>query len=287
LIKEHEKSCEIIHNEMNLLKEKVKCEICGLDIPLISYEVHEQNCIKMRQQYNDLDAWAKGKMDYPDDWIFDSDLFKSDFCMMPVDKYQHHVKYEWLEQKLMDAIPKIRINHIWRLQNKELWQKYYYEKIKLQKEKGSCKESWLFFGSHQMHPEKFFQLGFDHAYSAEHGEVGKGIYFYQNPDYVLRQKGCFSKDGKHFMLLCKVLTGTHFVEKNAVKHRKTPFIDEKKLIYYDSITNHEVANPDEIINYHENKHLYEFYNHYFAVYDNHKAYPLYLIEFVEKKDDEL
>jgi len=273
---------------MNYFKEKVPCEICKELIPLMHFEAHELNCLKFLQQNKDLDAFAKGKMDYPDDWIFDHDLFTTDLCMMPVDKYQHHVKYEFLEQMLIDDIPKIRINHIWRFQNKVLWQKYYYEKLKLSKEKGdTTKETYLYFGSYAFHPEKYFQIGFDVALSAENGDVGKALYFYKNADFVLRQKGVYSKDGKHFLLICKVLTGVHYLEKGSVKHRKTPFLDDKKLIYYDSITNHEVVNPDDVYDRENNKHLYKFPNQYFAVYDNNKAYPLYLIEFTEKKDDEL
>ena len=289
LMKEHEKSCEIIQNEMSLLREKVICEICLESVPLHHFLTHEQNCLKLKQQYKDLDAWARGKMDYPDDWEFDHEDYKTDLCMMPVDKYIHHAKYEFIEQMMINDMPQIKIKHIWRLQNKILWQMFYYEKLKLSKEKEkNCEDSWLFFGNYQHHPEKYFQLGFDVAFSSENGEVGKALYFYKNSDYVLRQKRSFMKDGSNFILLCKVLTGVPFIEKGSVKHRKTPFLNDNKLIYYDSITNHVPIDPEDL-NYMQNKHnkeLYNFYNQYFAVYDNNKAYPLYLIEFNEKKDDE-
>ena len=89
----------------------------------------------------------------------------------------------------------------------------------------------------------------------------------------------------HVFPLVKVLTGVHYIEKNSVKHRKTPFLDDKKLIYYDSVTNHEVIDPEDI-EQREQKDHDNYYNQYFAVYDSGKAYPLYLIEFEEKKDED-
>ena len=274
-IKEHEKNCETIENELNLLKEKVLCEICNESIPLHHLEIHEQICLKIQRLSSELDREMKNKIDYPQDWVFYHPDFKTEFCKMPIDiNSENYKNYDFYEQLLQNDLLKIKINKIWRLQNQELWQKYYFEKIKLTKEKGfPCNESWLFYGSNEHH-HNYFKLGFDIALSSINGNVGKAIYFYKNFKLVLKKNVFSTKDGKKYIYICKVLTGIPYVEKYHQIHRKPPFFNNEKLIYYDSITNiNEILVKEIDVNY--------FYDQFFAIYDNNRAYPLYLVEIIE------
>ena len=92
-------------------------------------EIHEQICLKIQRLSSELDREMKNKIDYPQDWVFYHPDFKTEFCKMPIDiNSENYKNYDFYEQLLQNDL--FMINKIWRLQNQELWQKYYFEKIK-------------------------------------------------------------------------------------------------------------------------------------------------------------
>jgi len=145
-------------------------------------------------------------------------------CMMPL--VQFDFKFNQINDKVRREMPNADVEMIWRLQNKSLWEKYYYEKLKIIKEKGFVEETWAYYSKSNKNPEEFFKIGFDIALHSENGENGKAIYFYRNLDF-LKLKGLYYSNNSYFVLLCKVLTGTPHVDQSSGKHRKPPFLDEK------------------------------------------------------------
>jgi hypothetical protein len=277
LLEEHEKSCESIQFQLSIMNEKVKCEFCKEMVNIQHLELHEKHCMMIQVQNKYIEDKANEVLSYPEDWVFLSEENDTKWKLFPVNQYDINSKYKFIEDILNKTGPSIMIKNVWRMQNKGLWESYYYEKLKLNKEKKKiAQESWLWYGCHIFNYEKYFQLGFDIALFHQYGEAGKAIYFYKYPEYIIKYKSLFEKDGSKYLVLCKVLTGVPFVEKRGFIHKKTPFLDEKKLIYYDSITN--VADYDYLESWQDIIEDRIDFNKFYCIYDNNKAYPLYLIE---------
>ena len=70
---------------------------------------------------------------------------------------------------------------------------------------------------------------------------------------------------KKYLFLATVLVGkSYYQSRPNFLMRKPPFLDEAKYIYYDSVTN----STDE-----------SYLDRLYVIYNNEKAYPLYMIEY--------
>ena len=165
-------------------------------------------------------------------------------------------------------MPNVNILNIYRIENKHLWSKYQIEKTRVLKEKGAANESWLFHGTRLNDPEQIFTHGFDISFSNDGGLYGRGLYFAKNFSYSFNGYS-HNKNKCNYIFLARVITGSScYLKKNIKDMKKPPMYDEKNNIYFDSVTN-----LDEKSNVFLNGHM-------FIIYENDKAYPYYLIEYI-------
>jgi hypothetical protein len=259
MIEEHEQKCELEQNEHMQLKQKIKCSYCNENVPIAYLVKHETTCLKLKENNEIIEKGIlKKDIIYPEEWGSSESLL---YTLMK----GNNEEYKFVEKFLRKSFPKISIYDIVRIQNKHLWDRFYRERLKIIKEKGSCEEKFLFNGSQETAFKVIYNSGFDISFSKEGEEFGRGIYFYRlakNADAYSHQDG-----GKKYIFLAKVLTGLPFLSQKNTALRKPPFYDSQKFIYYDSVTNlSNDLNSDAV-------------NQLYVIYNNEKAYPYYMIEY--------
>jgi len=202
------------------------------------------------------------KIEYPKEW----DPLKTDNTVELFILPLNCGEFQFAESLFRRSVTNVKFTKMWRIQNKNLWGKYYREKIKIIKEKGSCEEQFLFHGTRSNSPRILYTTGFDVSFSSDGGMYGRGIYFARQSVYSFSGYA-FNYDKKNYMFLALVLTGKTKVMNSDSSLRKPPFLDRSKYIYYDSVT--DVSNPTN---------SYDI-SQMFIVYNNEKAYPYYLMEY--------
>jgi len=158
------------------------------------------------------------------------------------------------------TMTKSKIIKITRIQNLELWKIFCFSKYQLSK-KGNNDSKLLFHGTRQTEPSLIYagkEEGFDMRFAKE-GYFGIGIYFHEKASYS-HNYSFISKSKTRTMLIADVLTGESFLSANNQTLRLPPFKDENNKIRYDSVK----ADYDEI----------------YVLYNNMRAYPKYLIEYI-------
>jgi hypothetical protein len=211
---------------------------------------------KMERALNEI------KIEYPKEW----DTMKPDnnlelFILPP-----NSGEFKFVESLFKKSVKTVCFTKMWRIQNKNLWEKYYRERCKVFKEKGKCEEQFLFHGTRSNSPRVLYTTGFDVSFSSDFGMYGRGIYFARQSVYSYSGYA-FNYDKKNYMFLALVQTGMTVVSSSDSSLRKPPFLDRSKYIYYDSVT--DTSNPSN---------SYDM-SQMFIVYNNDKAYPFYLMEY--------
>jgi hypothetical protein len=262
LIEEHEKTCLKTQEDMMLIGNKIDCSYCGEYIPLVNIEEHEKVCKEFQDNQKRLqEDMNKGNIDYPEDW----DNSKQEF-LVKVD--ENSSEYTDIITRMTLTAKNAQIINLWRIQNKQLYEKYFREKLKIKQEKGFIEENILFYGNKHIKDDHIYKVGFDISYANDNQEYGRGIYFEKRADKAIKNVEV-EKGNKKTVFVCKVLTGIPYVSAIKQSYRKPPFYDESRFIYHDSITNIEnFSNLKEC-------------DQIFVIYNNEKAYPSYLIEFKE------
>jgi hypothetical protein len=255
-----------------MLDEMAECNICNELFSLIQIESHESTCKKLKESAEILDKLiSHSDILLPKYWETinpEAKQINSKVFLMPVLKEKEEFLY--VKEIFSSNIKKklVNITSIWRIQNLNLWEKYYREKIKIKEEKGEIEEKLLFFFNEEVKNELIFIKGFDISFSNSKALYGRGIHFNVEPDSLIEMAESMKHINSKSIIIATVLTGKSFY-KPLPDHniRKPPFYDQKKYIFYDSITNMEKGKvlPNT--------------NHMHIVYNNEKAYPLYLIEF--------
>lgn len=290
LIEDHEKACKIIFDAMLINVDTIDCEYCKEKFPLNLILSHEGMCKKLKERQKEIEDQIKLiKVEYPKEWeveIKNTAIINDNLTMVSLD--EHGSQYKLAQELFKLTLPGVSICNIFRIHNKHLWEKYSKEKARIINEKGSADEKWLFHGTKSNNPKCVYQLGFDISFASDQGSFGRGVYFARQSVYSYSGYS-YIYEGKGYMFLAKVITGKTFSPNMAnisQKHRnigsnrnvsifgqavgqgmkKPPFLEEKKYIYYDSVSN--VSNPND-------DHISQMY----IVYENDKAYPYYLIEF--------
>jgi hypothetical protein len=261
LIEEHEKICLKTQEEMILISNKIDCNYCGEYIPLVNIEEHEKTCkefndnqLKLKEDMN------KGNIEYPCDWDHSNKE-------LLVEVIANSFEYDDISDLFGLTAKNARITKIWRIQNKQLWENYYMEKLRINQEKCFIEESILFYGNKNISDDQIYKLGFDISFAIDNQDYGRGIYFNKRADKAILN--ITKKKGIMNIFLCNVLTGSTFISEVRTAYRKPPFYDEPNFIYHDSVTNVEnFSNLKEV-------------DQIFVIYNNEKAYPSYLIEFKE------
>jgi hypothetical protein len=240
------------------------CSICKKNFNINQIESHEIQCRKtyFEKENPKLVAILLNFTEYPEDW---SKGMTENLRLDDIDPM--HIEYQRIEIRFMKSVQK-QIVKIERIQNKNLWDRYLREKNKIIAEKGTVSERFLWHGCKGAPPSYINNNGFDISFANDGGMFGRGNYFanraaYSCPAYCYHD----AQKGVSYVFLAKVLTGVYKVLGSGSGFKKAPFWDEKRMIYYDSVTNTE---PEEG---NEDK------DQMFVVYENDKAYPYYLITY--------
>jgi len=189
-----------------------------------------------------------GGIEYPDYW----NLSHSSYDQHQIFNVPMHSN-EWYKvagefQRTMN----INISRIERVQNNSLWQFYSLKKQVMDNNNGS-NERYLFHGSKTNAYDVIIKDGFDHRVSNMNGALGAGIYFASDSStsqtYVTRY------GNQRRMLYCRVLVGMSGQGSSGIRRPPNkPGTNE----LYDSVTRN---------------------NTIYAIFDNHQAYPEYIIYF--------
>ena len=189
-------------------------------------------------------------------------------------------EFKKCEGKLHSSLPQAKILKIERIQNPWLWTKYHHHRELIKKKNGGVvREKELFHGTRQTDPSMIYQgeEGFDMRFS-EQGLWGRGNYFAVNASYSdkysfhptplnsLHQLFHLQNRGPRQLFLARVTIGdTHECSQDR-SLRMPPQRPAKSggligIERFDSVTGHTKGSKVYII------------------YDNHKAYPFYLITY--------
>ena len=168
--------------------------------------------------------------------------------------------FEFLEisKSMTTTAPHIEIIKITRIQNKKLWENYVFERKRLEF-KGNATEKMLFHGTRNNDPQNIYcgiEEGFD-VRLANHGMVGKGIYFAEAASYSVGGFAHHKSNGNFDLLYANVLIGNSFDSAGGGNYVMPPLLPNDSNLRYDSIrtgTN-------------------------YTIYNSNRAYPAYLIEY--------
>jgi len=264
-----------MQTEMMLIKEKYQCDFCKEQVPIIQIESHEKSCKSFKEKQEKIDKMIKGVgIEYPFFWeknhqrmVTVSD--KAQLVPLDVGVSEWNKVEELFHMSFQGNGYEYGIIDIWRIQNNNLWDKYYREKVKIKEEKNFSEENLLFYGNKTIKTEQIALNGFDISFSVDNAPYGRGIYFYRRADRVIQEAYKVNKkDANVFIFLALVNTGIPYVSPGQNYNlKKPPFYDQSKFIYYDSVTNMD------------NKSKIKDVDQTYVVYNNEKVYPLYMIEF--------
>ena len=158
-----------------------------------------------------------------------------------------------------------------RIQNKWLWERYFQHRKRLHvKNDGIVNEKELFHGTRTNEPRLIYESedGFDMRYSAE-GMWGRANYFAANASYSNSYAHTNASTGLKEMFLVKLLTGESYncapdstLRVPPPKPKKVSSGLQIEQLKYDTVTG--LTGGSQV----------------YMAYDNEKAYPAYLIEYI-------
>ncbi len=194
---------------------------------------------------------------FPAEWgkNFSSFEQKSNFLSL-YKLIPNSTEFNFVKEKTQNALQvnKLQIEEIERIENKTLWRKYFENMELIKSQKLNSAEGWLFHGTRTNNPFNVVKDGFDISFSNDAGSQGRGLYFAKESTYSIPAY-CYFDGTFYFVFLCKVHCGNSY-NSGGGKFYKPPLFNAQKGIYYDSVYNTQMV----------------------VVYENHKAYPYYLIK---------
>ena len=174
-------------------------------------------------------------------------------------------EFRKVQTRVHETMPNVTIKKLERIQNQWLWEKYAQHRTRIHKKnQGKIGEKDLFHGTSETDPSLIYngEEGFDMRFCSK-GMWGVGNYFAVNASYSHSYAHRVSGE-KHQMFLTRVITGESCSCESNSSLRIPPkkpsarkFADER----YDSVTGTTRG------------------SRVFIIYDNLKAYPLYLITY--------
>ena len=180
-------------------------------------------------------------------------------------------EYNNVADRVKETLPRANISRIRRIQNRWLWEKHSQQERRLHvKNKGQVNEKMLFHGTRGNDPKLIYdsEEGFDMRYS-EAGMWGLANYFAVNASY----SHCYAhpaSDGSKSMFLARVLTGDSYTSSPNNSLRMPPKKEQDSSsggkvclseMSYDTVNGRTAGST------------------VYMTYDNHSAYPAYLIEY--------
>lgn len=201
---------------------------------------------------------------YPLEW----EPQKRDFELITV----HHKNSEWksVEELMKRSLKNIKIIQLHRIQNRQLWDKYALEmKHMSERNGGKVNEMKLFHGTRKTDPKVIVRAvrGIDFRYSRRDYQLlwGTGAYFAVNASYSDRYCYIDSSSGMKQLLLVRVLTGNScsYEKRNDPDLTKPPPLSPGGHALYDTVNGYTNG------------------SYVYVVYDHDRAYPAYLITYLE------
>ena len=206
-----------------------------------------------------MSGHIRNTVKYPDEWEPDD----NPFVMKHVSRSSR--EFQKVLTRMYETMSNMSIMKLERIQNQWLWEKYAQHRTRIQKKnQGKIEEEDLFHGTSNTDPSLIYkgEEGFDMRFSSG-GTWGLGNYFAVDASYSDRYAHC-ECDGIYQMFLARVITGESCrcapdssLRMPPEKPRDRNFSGER----YDSVTG--TTRGSQV----------------FIIYDNLKAYPLYLITY--------
>ena len=213
----------------------------------------------MKELLNLMSDHIKNTVKHPDEWEPDD----STFVMKKVSRISQ--EFQKVLTRMRETMPNVTIQKLERIQNQWLWEKYAQHRTRIHKKnKGKIEEEDLFHGTRDTDPSLIYkgEEGFDMRFSSG-GTWGEGNYFAVDASYSDRYAHLVCGE-IYQMFLTRVITGeSYWCEPDSSlrmppeKYRDRNFSGER----YDSVTG--IKRGSQV----------------FTIYDNLKAYPLYLITY--------
>jgi len=170
-------------------------------------------------------------------------------------------------------MPDFTIVRVDRIQNKWLWEKYYFQKVRLEKKllRRYNIEKMLFHGTSKTRPEQIYhgQDGFDPKFASK-GLWGRGTYFATSASYSHDYSYEVPNiDEKHYQFFYAAVLVGDSISLPQDETRKMPppkpgSSEFSPLLYFDSV----IADTKRSINY--------------VVFDPERAYPSFLVTYKRK-----
>ena len=201
---------------------------------------------------------------YPPEW----GPQKHDFELLSV----HHGSSEWqsVEELMKLTLAKIRIFQLQRIQHRQLWDKYALEMKHMSERNSGCvNEQQLFHGTRNTDPSVIIKgvRGIDFRYSSRDYQLrwGTGAYFAVNASYSNNYCYIDRDSGLKQLLLVKVLTGRScdYGKRKDPELTKPPPLSQGSHVLYDTVKGYTNG------------------SYVYVVYDHDRAYPAYLITYLE------
>ncbi len=198
---------------------------------------------------------------YPDTW--DQMEEDEEVKIFLLDPESESDEYERVLGEFNLTLPLSRVQKIYRIQNKLLWDKYYESSRRMvEANDGVLREEMLFHGTRNNKPELIYEgdSGFDMRHSHQ-GLWGRGNYFAKNSSYS--DSFAYKDAGLKKMFVAWVLTGISHDSPQDNSLTMPPNRDQddpsKVRCRYDSVTG--IAGGTRV----------------YITYNNTHAYPAYLI----------
>ena len=220
----------------------------------------KEQCMKVLDLMNEH---VKITVKHPDEWEPDNNTF---VIIKNVSRTSQ--EFERVQTRMHETMPDVIIEKLERIQNQWLWEKYAQHRTRIHKKnQGGINEKDLFHGTSETRPSLIYngEEGFDMRFS-NGGMWGEGNYFGVDASYSHHFAYRVSGE-KHQMFLARVITGKRcYCEPDS--SLRMPPIKQSWNMYRkfagercDSVTG--TTRGSQV----------------FIVYDNLKAYPLYLITY--------
>ncbi|KAL6473743.1 hypothetical protein MHYP_G00173040 [Metynnis hypsauchen] len=171
-------------------------------------------------------------------------------------------EYKKIVELFNQTLSGFHIKSIERVQNRDLWEVFQWQRDVLRKKTaGKENEKLLFHGTKSKHIDAICQQNFDWRICGVHGTAyGKGSYFAREANY---SHNYTDESGTRCMFVCRVLVGEY--TKGHCSYLRPPSKDGD-TVFYDSCVN-DINNPS-----------------IFVIFEKHQVYPEYLIQYDNKLD---
>lgn len=280
LLEEHEEECDKLHKQKSDLVQ-FRCELCGMSIDHFSFNKHLKQCELYRDKLERIRlSLLEVNVKFPSTWD-NSEKRKEKYINKLISSATNHVfddvtliemargETEWNEisnRIKMSNLCDKNIHNVLRVENKELYSRFYKNKIYKEREKGfKCETSYLFHGSRNLNPMIICNLGFDATFTSDLSSYGRGIYMHNKVDdacWNAYYNNNYNSYPVLMVIFAEVITGVSYYSLPN-KINSPPLFNGNSR--YDSVTD-----TDNLL-------MKQDINQTYILYENDVAYPSYIV----------